>query len=164
MIKNDFSHCYIYSIQTQNTYYLSSTKAPDSSLSRLASNFSWNIALTHTDAACQNKKRVKRLRIELVCRSIVHQACQNRFGNDFRLWLSMVLHNWLCNSQLYLDPSSFLSYSMIFQPSIYHLLCIKDEFLTSGERGSVLELLLCMREVPDSIPGHGTSFQFWYKQ
>ena len=42
------------------------------------------------------------------------QACQNRFGNDFRLWLSMVLHNWLCNSQLYWDPSSFLSYSMIF--------------------------------------------------
>ena len=35
--KNNFSHCNIYKIQTQKAYYLSSTKAPDSSLSRWAS-------------------------------------------------------------------------------------------------------------------------------
>ena len=33
--QNNFSHCNIYNIQTQKAYYLSSTKAPDSSLSRL---------------------------------------------------------------------------------------------------------------------------------
>ena len=36
-IKNNFSHYNIYNIQTQKAYYLSSTKAPDSSLSRWAS-------------------------------------------------------------------------------------------------------------------------------
>ena len=30
-----------------------------------------------------------------------------------KLWSSMVLHNWICNGQLYWDPSSFLSHSMI---------------------------------------------------
>ena len=36
-IKNNFSHCNIYNILTQKAYYLSSTKAPVSSLSRWAS-------------------------------------------------------------------------------------------------------------------------------
>ena len=35
--QNNFPHCNIYNIQTQKAYYLSSTKAPDSSLSRWAS-------------------------------------------------------------------------------------------------------------------------------
>ena len=34
--QNNFSHCNIYNIQTQKAYYLSLTKAPDSSLSRWA--------------------------------------------------------------------------------------------------------------------------------
>ena len=56
-----------------------------------------------------------------------NQACKNRFGNDFRLLLSMVLYNWLCNSQIW-DPSSFQSYSMIFNnsSSIVHNKCFQS--------------------------------------
>ena len=43
------------------------------------------------------------------------QGCQNRFGNDFRLWFSMVLNNWLCNNQLNWDSSSFTSYSIVMR-------------------------------------------------
>ena len=47
-------------------------------------------------------------------------------------------------------------FSIIFNDflAINHLLCIKDDNASSGEPGSVLESLLCIREVPVSIPGH----------
>ena len=81
------------------------------------------------------------------------QACKNRFGNDFRLWLAMVLHNWLSNSQLYCDPSSFPTYSVIFL-AINHLLSKIDGFNLSCEHGSVFNLLLTMHQVLGSILNH----------
>ena len=53
-------------------------------------------------------------------------------------------------------------FSIIFNDflAINDLLYIKEVCEASVEPGSVLELLLCMREVAGSIPVHGTSFQF----
>ena len=90
----------------------------------------------------------------------VNQACKNRFGNDFWLWLSMVLRNWLCDSQLHWDPSSFSSYSMIFL-AINHLLAIIDGIKTSGMAQCYICCSPCERtRVWFPISAH--VFQFWY--
>ena len=75
---------------------------------------------------------------------------------DFVMIL-MVLHNWLCNSQLYWEPSSYSSYSMVLI-AISHLLRIIDDFTTCGEHSSMVDLFLSMR----SVPSRRICFKFWY--
>ena len=81
-------------------------------------------------------------------------GCQNRFGDNIRLWFLMVLHKWFCNNQLNWNPSSFPSYSITFQSSVIEY--------SWGERSSEAGLLFCMQEDLSWTLGDGFNIQFWY--
>ena len=87
------------------------------------------------------KKTIKPLiKLSLLQYSIA-QACQNQFGNDFRLWwyctIDYLIVNYIGIHHLFNHIQWFLA--------INHLFCIKDVFESCGERGPVLESLLSMR-------------------
>ena len=98
----------------------------------------------------------KKKKIQTVCGQGPSKTRAMLAKIDFVMIL-MVLHNWLCNSQLYWEPSSFSSYSMVFI-AISHLLRIIDDFTACGEHSSMVDLFLSMR----SIPSRRICFKFWY--
>ena len=84
------------------------------------------------------------------------QACQNQFGNDFDCD-----YVWYCTIDYSIILGSII-FSIIFNDflAINHLLCIIDDITISGEHGSVLDLLLSMRELPGLTISERISFQF----